>query len=231
MTLHRKTILVVDDDELVLSLVEADLRQAGFAVLTAANGKDALAIVLREPVDIIVSDVSMPEMDGLEFCERIRRSPEHVDIPFIFLTAHGGAGRKATGPAIRGRRIPRETHQHHRSGRAGRDPLRPHPAKILREHLEGHPPGRRSVRGPSVVRVDTEARRAPLGRSDGEGGTRRCRRRPRECRVERSRGRGCGLSDVHPAGRRVSFPAEGGVVGQRRPAHRLYAHGNGQADR
>jgi len=97
MALHRKTILVVDDDELVLSLVEADLRQAGFAVLTAANGKEALAMVWGEPVDIIVSDVSMPEMDGLEFCERIRRSPDHVDIPFIFLTAHGGAGERIRG--------------------------------------------------------------------------------------------------------------------------------------
>ena len=54
-------------------------------------------MVLREPVDIIVSDVSMPEMDGLEFCERIRQSPEHVDIPFIFLTAHGGAGERIRG--------------------------------------------------------------------------------------------------------------------------------------
>ena len=97
MALHPKTILVVDDDELVVSLVEADLRQAGFTVLTAANGKEALAMVLREPVDIIVSDVSMPEMDGLEFCERIRQSPEHVDIPFIFLTAHGGAGERIRG--------------------------------------------------------------------------------------------------------------------------------------
>jgi CheY-like chemotaxis protein len=97
VTLHPKTILVVDDDELVLSLVEADLRQAGFGVLTAANGKDALAMVAGEPVDIIVSDISMPEMDGLEFCERIRRSPDHVDIPFIFLTAHGGAGERIRG--------------------------------------------------------------------------------------------------------------------------------------
>jgi CheY-like chemotaxis protein len=97
VALHPKTILVVDDDELVLALLEADLRQAGFAVLTAANGRDALAIVLREPVDIIVSDISMPEMDGLEFCEQIRRSPEHVDIPFIFLTAHGGAGERMRG--------------------------------------------------------------------------------------------------------------------------------------
>jgi CheY-like chemotaxis protein len=97
VALHSKTVLVVDDDELVLALLEADLRQAGFAVLTAANGKEALAMVLREPVDIIVSDVTMPEMDGLEFCQLIRQSPEHVDIPFIFLTAHGGTGERIRG--------------------------------------------------------------------------------------------------------------------------------------
>lgn len=97
MAHQSKTILVVDDDELVLALLEADLRQAGFAVLTAANGKEALAMVLREPVDIIVSDVTMPEMDGLEFCQLIRQRPEHVDIPFIFLTAHGGAGERIRG--------------------------------------------------------------------------------------------------------------------------------------
>ena len=97
MALHPKTILVVDDDELVLSLLETDLRKAGFAVLTAANGKDGLAIAFKDPVDIIVSDISMPEMDGLEFCERIRQSPEHLDIPFIFLTAHDQPSARMRG--------------------------------------------------------------------------------------------------------------------------------------
>lgn len=94
---HPKTILVVDDDDIVLSMLETHLRKAGFAVLTAVHGKDALAIVSKAPVDIIVSDISMAEMDGLEFCERLRKSPEHVDIPFIFLTAHAGAGERMRG--------------------------------------------------------------------------------------------------------------------------------------
>jgi two-component system alkaline phosphatase synthesis response regulator PhoP len=93
---HR-TILVVDDDAIVLHVLERDLVQAGFNVLTAVNGKEALDIVVRELVDIIVSDISMPEMDGLEFCARIRQSPEHVDIPFIFLTVHGGEGERTRG--------------------------------------------------------------------------------------------------------------------------------------
>ncbi len=97
MAQHPKTVLVVDDDELVLALLEADLRQAGFAVLTAANGKEALSLVSGKPVDIIVSDISMPEMDGLELCERIRQSAAHVDVPFIFLTARGDAGAMIRG--------------------------------------------------------------------------------------------------------------------------------------
>jgi len=97
VAVDRKTILVVDDDDIVLCLLEHDLGQAGFTALKAANGREALNVVLREPVDIIVSDISMPEMDGLEFCERIRRTPEFVDIPFIFLTAHRGEGERIRG--------------------------------------------------------------------------------------------------------------------------------------
>jgi two-component system alkaline phosphatase synthesis response regulator PhoP len=93
----RKTILIVDDDEIVLHLLEGPLEQAGFTVLKASNGRDGLATALRESVDIIVSDISMPEMDGLEFCERIRRSTECVDIPFIFLTAHRREDEKIRG--------------------------------------------------------------------------------------------------------------------------------------
>jgi DNA-binding response OmpR family regulator len=97
VAVDRKTILVVDDDDIILCLLEHHLKQCGFTVLKAANGKEALAVVFREPVDIIVSDISMPEMDGLEFCERIRQTPEFVDIPFIFLTAHRGEDERIRG--------------------------------------------------------------------------------------------------------------------------------------
>jgi DNA-binding response OmpR family regulator len=94
---NHRTILVVDDDTVVLRVLERDLVQVGFTVLTAVNGREALDIVVREPVDIIVSDISLPEMDGLEFCQRIRRSPEHAHIPFIFLTIHGGEDKRTRG--------------------------------------------------------------------------------------------------------------------------------------
>jgi DNA-binding response OmpR family regulator len=94
---NHKRILIVDDDVVVLHLLERDFSQAGFAVLTAVNGRAALDTVVKEPVDLIVSDISMPEMDGLEFCERIRRSPDHQHVPFIFLTARGGQDERLRG--------------------------------------------------------------------------------------------------------------------------------------
>jgi DNA-binding response OmpR family regulator len=95
--LIRKTILIVDDDETILNVLERELRKSGFAVLKAVNGKEALEVVSRHPVDIIVSDISMPEMDGLAFCERIRQNPELVDVPFIFLTVHDGEEERIRG--------------------------------------------------------------------------------------------------------------------------------------
>jgi CheY-like chemotaxis protein len=93
----HKRVLIVDDDVVIRHLVERDFRRAGFAVVTAANGRQALETVLSEPVDLIVSDISMPEMDGLELCERIRRNPDHQDIPFIFLTARSGEDERLRG--------------------------------------------------------------------------------------------------------------------------------------
>lgn len=97
MAANRKTVLIVDDDEMVLQLLERELGQAGFVVVKAGNGKEALAIVSRDAVDIIVSDISMPEMDGLAFCEQLRQRPDCADIPFIFLTVHGGEQAKIRG--------------------------------------------------------------------------------------------------------------------------------------
>jgi CheY-like chemotaxis protein len=97
VAVDHKTILIVDDDEPFLHLLWRDLARSGFAVLQATNGRQALEIVRSRAVDIIVSDISMPEMDGWEFCERIRRDPDCGDIPFIFLTVHGGEEKRMRG--------------------------------------------------------------------------------------------------------------------------------------
>jgi DNA-binding response OmpR family regulator len=79
-----KTILVVDDEERLVSLVKAYLEQGGFKVVTAKNGRDALFIARQEKPDLIVLDVMMPEMDGHEFM-RVHRQERNT--PIILLTA------------------------------------------------------------------------------------------------------------------------------------------------
>jgi DNA-binding response OmpR family regulator len=79
-----KTILVVDDEERLVALLEAYLKKEGFRVVTAGNGKQAGEAARREKPDLIVLDIMMPEMDGLEFLKEHRRRAE---TPVILLTA------------------------------------------------------------------------------------------------------------------------------------------------
>ncbi len=97
MEVHPINVLIVDDNDTVLNALEFNLKESGFRVRKAADGKEALGIVAKEPIDIIISDVAMPEMDGIEFCENVRRIPEYHDVPFIFLTAHGREDEKIKG--------------------------------------------------------------------------------------------------------------------------------------
>jgi DNA-binding response OmpR family regulator len=79
-----KTIMIVDDEKRLVSLVESYLTQEGYRVVTAYNGKDAIAIAQKEKPDLIVLDIMMPEMNGYDFM-RVHRS-DH-DTPIIMLTA------------------------------------------------------------------------------------------------------------------------------------------------
>jgi DNA-binding response OmpR family regulator len=89
-----KTVLVVDDEERLTSLVQAYLQQEGFRVLTADNGLEALEVVRRDPPDLIVLDLMMPEMDGAEFLRVLRT--QH-STPVILLTARVGDEDKIVG--------------------------------------------------------------------------------------------------------------------------------------
>jgi len=79
-----QTILVVDDEPEIVRLVRAYLEEAGFHVVTASDGQEALYVARHEKPDLVVLDVLMPRMDGLEFTRRIRRER---NIPIIMLTA------------------------------------------------------------------------------------------------------------------------------------------------
>ena len=81
------TALIVDDDGTVGDVVAAYLERAGIAVLRAADGIDALTMVATEHPDIVVLDLMLPGIDGLEVCRRLRRSAP--DLPIVMLTALG----------------------------------------------------------------------------------------------------------------------------------------------
>lgn len=89
-----KTIMVVDDEKRLVSLVESYLIQEGYRVVTANNGRDALTIARREKPDLIVLDVMMPEMDGYEFMRKHRA--DH-NTPIILLTARVDDEEKVIG--------------------------------------------------------------------------------------------------------------------------------------
>ena len=83
----KPRILVVDDEPEMIELVEFNLRQAGYAVSTAADGAAALKKVRAHPPDLIVLDVMLPEMDGFELCKILRREAATARTPILMLTA------------------------------------------------------------------------------------------------------------------------------------------------
>ncbi|MBN1312550.1 MAG: response regulator transcription factor [Anaerolineae bacterium] len=84
-------ILVVDDDEDVLTSIVQVLEEADYTVKSASGGQAALDLIARQLPDLVVLDILMPEMDGLEVCRRIRADPFTSKLPVIFLTARGRA--------------------------------------------------------------------------------------------------------------------------------------------
>ncbi|MDH7498309.1 MAG: response regulator, partial [Syntrophomonadaceae bacterium] len=82
-------ILVVDDELPIVELVKFNLEKEGFQVDVAHDGLSALRAVEAARPDLVVLDIMLPNLDGLEVCRRLRRSPEFGDIPIIMLTAKG----------------------------------------------------------------------------------------------------------------------------------------------
>lgn len=75
-----KTILVVDDDDAIRGLLEEELTEMGYRVLTVNNARDALKMVESEPLDLVVLDIRMPGMDGLETLPRMLGLKEHLKV-------------------------------------------------------------------------------------------------------------------------------------------------------
>src|SRR3954463_16545318 len=84
-----KTILVADDESHILHFISLKLRNAGFRVVTARDGAEALEMAQAEHPDLLITDYHMPQLSGLELCQRLKADPATSGIPAIMLTARG----------------------------------------------------------------------------------------------------------------------------------------------
>ena len=94
-----KRILIVDDSSSMRTVAGIALRGAGYEVLEAGNGQEGLAKLDGERIHLIISDVNMPVMDGIEFLKEVKRHPNYRFTPVIMLTTEAGEDTKAAGRA------------------------------------------------------------------------------------------------------------------------------------
>src|SRR5512145_1162114 len=94
-----KTILVVDDSASLRQVVSIALKGAGYDVIDACDGKDALGKLDGRKIHLIISDVNMPNMDGISFVKAAKQLPAYKFTPVIMLTTEAGDGKKAEGQA------------------------------------------------------------------------------------------------------------------------------------
>ncbi len=85
---RSRTILAVDDSPTIRRLVTKALEESGFQVMTAENGKQAFTRIRERRPDLIISDINMPEMDGIELCKKIHADPSLAAIPFVIMSAN-----------------------------------------------------------------------------------------------------------------------------------------------
>ncbi len=89
--MDKKHILIVDDDPAILRLLSTNLKARGYEIYTAVDGEESLEAVQKNFIDLIILDLMMPKIDGVEVCRRIR---EWSDVPIIILSARGDEGDK-----------------------------------------------------------------------------------------------------------------------------------------
>lgn len=94
-----KKIMSVDDSASVRQMVAFTLESAGFQVATAVDGKDALDKLRSAPADMVIADLNMPNMNGIELTRALRALPQYRGIPIILLTTESQAEKKQEGKA------------------------------------------------------------------------------------------------------------------------------------
>ncbi len=92
-----KTILIVDDSASMREVVGIALKSAGYLVLEARDGKDALSKMTGQKIHLIISDVNMPNMDGISFVKAVKQLPSYKFTPIIMLTTESEEAKKRQG--------------------------------------------------------------------------------------------------------------------------------------
>ncbi len=94
-----KTIMTVDDSASVRQMVSFTLREAGYEVIEACDGQDALNKISGKPLNLIVTDLNMPNLDGIELIKKVRGGSEHKFVPILMLTTESQDEKKMQGKA------------------------------------------------------------------------------------------------------------------------------------
>ncbi len=84
-----KKIVIIDDDQEIVNIIKATLKSKGYTTLAAYNGEDGLKLVKQENPDLVLVDLRMPVMSGMEVCKRLRKEPKYRNLPIIVMTAIG----------------------------------------------------------------------------------------------------------------------------------------------
>jgi len=92
-----KKILIVDDSEMIRNFHSYTLKSANYDVLTAENGADAFEKLLQQKIDMVITDINMPVMDGYTFIKNIRQEDDFKDIPIIIISTEDEAQDKEKG--------------------------------------------------------------------------------------------------------------------------------------
>lgn len=94
-----KTVMIVDDSASLRQVVGIALRGAGYEVIEASDGQDAISKLTGQKVHLIISDVNMPNMDGITFVKNVKQMPSYKFTPVIMLTTESQDGKKQEGQA------------------------------------------------------------------------------------------------------------------------------------
>lgn len=95
-------VLTVDDSRTILAMLRHTLTNAGFEVLQAEDGRQGLDVLHAEPVDVVITDINMPVMDGIEFIRQVRSSGRYQSLPILILTTETSQDKRDQGRAAGG---------------------------------------------------------------------------------------------------------------------------------